>query len=339
MAVTDSAPLYMEVVKRILKELRISQQVTGEPFDYFTFKNRLEMEELTVAQKGPLKQRMDTLESFMVQRARFGKNRAATPCGIDWTPKVCHIPCPRRTLRAFTKQKQQASQLTIVDLSCPCVTADTACSLFNICLSLFLEQPSSVGRVIALDEAHKYMTASESPECATLTTLLLETIRLQRHLGARVIIATQEPTVSPAMLDLCSVTIVHRFSSPAWLRTLREHLAGASTAGLTLRKLQDRVGGSAAEDGEGLGESEGKGPAANGALSLQTKDPAFDLFGTIVGLRPGEGLLFAPNAVLEVGPPVEGRGSARVKRLDHGILKIRIRQRVTADGGRSVMAG
>lgn len=35
------------------------------------------------------------------------------------------------------------------------MSPDTACSLFNICLGLFLEQDASVGRVVALDEAHK----------------------------------------------------------------------------------------------------------------------------------------------------------------------------------------
>ena len=43
----------------------------------------------------------------------------------------------------------------IVDLSCPCVTAEGACALFNMCLSLFLEQQTTTGRVVALDEAHK----------------------------------------------------------------------------------------------------------------------------------------------------------------------------------------
>jgi hypothetical protein len=49
----------------------------------------------------------------------------------------------------------EPGSLTIVDLSCPCVTAEAACSLFNICLNLFLEQATSIGQVIALDEAHK----------------------------------------------------------------------------------------------------------------------------------------------------------------------------------------
>ena len=59
------------------------------------------------------------------------------------------------------------------------------------------------------------------------TQSLLTVIREQRHKGARVIIATQEPTISPKLLDLCSMTFVHRFTSPEWLETLKKHLAAA----------------------------------------------------------------------------------------------------------------
>lgn len=62
----------------------------------------------------------------------------------------------------------------------------------------------------------------------TLTESLLSVIRQQRHLASRIIIATQEPTISPALLDLCSMTIVHGFTSPAWLKSLENHLAGVS---------------------------------------------------------------------------------------------------------------
>ena len=42
-----------------------------------------------------------------------------------------------------------------MDLSCPCISAETACSMFNTCLSIFLEQDMTTGRVVVLDEAHK----------------------------------------------------------------------------------------------------------------------------------------------------------------------------------------
>ncbi|KAG9243542.1 hypothetical protein BJ878DRAFT_535151 [Calycina marina] len=72
-----------------------------------------------------------------------------------------------------------------------------------------------------------YMNASA--EALTLTNTLLSTIRLQRHLGARIIISTQEPTISPALLELCSINIAHRFTSPEWLRSFKGHLAALAT--------------------------------------------------------------------------------------------------------------
>ncbi|KAJ6443238.1 P-loop containing nucleoside triphosphate hydrolase [Purpureocillium lavendulum] len=322
-------PLYLHVVTRILRQLRVSQQNANASFNYAAFKNSLEAEDLTPGQWCPLQQRLDTLESFMASEQVFtgpGKKKRAAAMGrrgSDWAPKP--------------------GQLTIIDLSCPCVTAEAACALFNICLSLFLEQTSVVGRVVALDEAHKYMT--DSAECDTLTKALLTTIRLQRHQGARVIISTQEPTISPKLLDLCSVTIVHRFTSPDWLRALKSHLAGATV-------LNQGYGVAKHEDG-----------------SLMHPDIGMELFSQIVGLRTGEALLFAPSAVVGVrrfahesvstetsSSEVKSEDShatavdhddgsekaiaiSELVRLGHGVMKIRIRKRITQDGGRSVMAG
>ena len=156
----------------------------------------------------------------------------------------------------------------------------------------------------------QYMNASS--EASTLTETLLATIRLQRHLGARIIISTQEPTISPALLDLSSVTIVHRFTSPEWLKTLEGHLAGAAS------KLLLRT-----DDTEG-GEQQ---------ISIATK-----VFREIIKLRVGEALLFSPSAVIGVD---EGAGKTRadaLQRLGAGFLKIRVRSRLTDDGGKSVMA-
>ncbi|KAJ6436754.1 Nitrogen assimilation transcription factor nit-4 [Purpureocillium lavendulum] len=135
-------PLYLHVVTRILRELRITQQQHHSSFNYLAFKEALEAEDLTAGQRCPLQQRLDTLESFLVNeqvsqvQASSNKKKSAASIkrGTNWAPV--------------------AGQLTIVDLSCPCVTAEAACALFNICLSLFLEQPSTIGRVVALDEAH-----------------------------------------------------------------------------------------------------------------------------------------------------------------------------------------
>lgn len=183
--------------------------------------------------------------------------------------------------------------MTIVDLSCPCITAEIACSLFGVCLSLFLEQPSDVGRVIALDEAHKYM--NDSSECQALTNTLLHTIRMQRHLGARVIISTQEPTISTKLLDLCSLTIVHRFTSPEWLNALKQHLAGAST------HVSADEGKNELSTKQGL---DGVRP-----VSLKGEDYISALFSQIVSLRTGEALIFAPSAIIGVETPEPSIGT------------------------------
>ncbi|KAK2016732.1 hypothetical protein LZ32DRAFT_577841 [Colletotrichum eremochloae] len=289
MAVGDgSMPLYLHVVTRILRDMRLEQQSKGLAFGYLTFKKKLAKADLTPAQKAPLNQRLDTLESFMA-------NAKGTEKPIDWEPK--------------------AGQLTIVDLSCPCVTAEMACLLFNICLSLFLEKKSRVGRVVALDEAHKYM--QESSESKTLTNSLLSTIRLQRHLGVRVFISTQEPTVSPKLLDLCSMTVVHRFTSPDWLHTLRGHLAGISSFSGILPEEQDL-------DGE-------VSPVVVGG-----KDPAGELFAKIVSLQTGQALVFAPSAIIGLGEQKNGAAAA-IRRLAQRPLMVKVRSRLTQDGGKTVM--
>jgi hypothetical protein len=200
------------------------------------------------------------------------------------------------------------------------MTSEAASALFNMCLSLYLEQETEIGRIVALDEAHKvippsmnskltltickYMSAGEDP----LTNTLLSTIRLQRHKGTRIFISTQEPTVSPKLLDLCSMTIVHRFSSPEWLKCLREHIA---------------------------------------ALSFAEKTDAGKVIMDIVQLSAGEALLFAPEARIDgAAKKVDGSGVGGgnesglmdFEKLGMKYLKIKIRGRTTADGGKSVMA-
>ncbi|KXG52872.1 uncharacterized protein PGRI_081280 [Penicillium griseofulvum] len=290
-------PLYMHTVQRILREMRILQQNTGSQFDYWNFKKRILGSGLLQGQLEPLMQRLDTLESFMPPKQtptnkQANKKKASfREAGSNWTPK--------------------ASQLTIVDLSCPCISSDTACSLFNICFGIFMEQDTKVGRIVALDEAHKYM--KDSIEARGFTDTLLSTVRLQRHLGARILISTQEPTISSDLLSLCSVTIVHRFSSPAWVRALQAHVAAAAL-GVQL----DREGPDYDDD-----------HSENPRISKK-----FALFHQIVHLRVGEALLFSPSAIS--GGASEG--SQALRTLGSGYMVIKVRDRLTKDGGKSVLA-
>jgi hypothetical protein len=136
------------------------------------------------------------------------------------------------------------------------------------------------------------------------TENLLTVIRQQRHLATRVIIATQEPTISPKLLDLSSMTIVHRFTSPEWFRKLQAHLAAITVA-----------------DGD-------------------SQKNVRDIMGTIVNLDAGQALLFSPTAMLGVERRVDGEGKETLKaeKLGMRYVEMRVRQRLTVDGGKSITA-
>ena len=66
---------------------------------------------------------------------------------------------------------------------------------------------------------------TDTPASKALTESLLSLVRQQRHYGARVLISTQEPTVSPRLIDLGAMAVVHRFSSPEWMNVLKKHIS------------------------------------------------------------------------------------------------------------------
>jgi hypothetical protein len=148
---------------------------------------------------------------------------------------------------------------------------------------------------------------NSSIEAQGFTETLLSAVRLQRHLGVRMIISTQEPTVSTSLLNLCSVIIVHRFTSPEWLRVLHKHLAGAVENPFSAQAHSDTAG-----------------PQSE------------TLFEQIVALRVGEALLFAPTAI--VGASLCDDGHVTFHQLRHGNLHVKIRSRLTSDGGRSILS-
>jgi hypothetical protein len=98
MAVESSGgtvPLYMHTLQRILREMRITQQQTGSKFDYLGFKRQILQCGLTPAQLDPLKQRLDTLESFMPRSQTtssslgpVSEKKIAKSKGTKWTPTV-----------------------------------------------------------------------------------------------------------------------------------------------------------------------------------------------------------------------------------------------------------
>ncbi|KII95332.1 hypothetical protein PLICRDRAFT_169996 [Plicaturopsis crispa FD-325 SS-3] len=195
---SDSAPLYIQVILSLLRDL-------GEKFTYQAFTQQLEIKkrDFNPAQSAGLEQRMALLTAFM-DKTKRGNNSAA-PSRF----------CP--------------GQLTIIDLSDPFIDPASACGLFEIITRLFVRADVGTGKVLLVDEAHKYLSANKGS--SGLTKSLLTLTREQRHLAMRVIISTQEPTVvPPVLLDLCTVAILHRFSSPAWWEHLSKHVSADLSA-------------------------------------------------------------------------------------------------------------
>ncbi|KAG8955704.1 hypothetical protein FRC04_007695 [Tulasnella sp. 424] len=199
----NEPPLYVQIILSSLERLigtngdfmlqNILREL-GETFTYTRFKLKLEERAQTFnpAQKAMCDQRLSLLESFLEhdgKRARF-----------------------------------KAGEVTIIDLTDPFINAAGACSLFEIITRLFIRAKVDTGKVLVVDEAHKYLTKDQGSE--VLTQTLLSIVRQQRHLGTRLILSTQEPTVVPeALLDLCSITIMHRFSSITWFNHLAKHVS------------------------------------------------------------------------------------------------------------------
>lgn len=118
----------------ILRKMAIESQGLGA-FDYTAFKNELSATKFTSGQDSPIKLRLHLLESFMKRCEQTSKILANT----------------ENNLLAGTP-----GSLTIVDLTDPVIDPDSACALFDICLSVFIQQTQG-GKIVALDEAHNYM--------------------------------------------------------------------------------------------------------------------------------------------------------------------------------------
>lgn len=198
-------------------------------FNYSDFATRLADAGFTDMQNGPLNLRLDLLESYVDVPPRLATVQRDTPSTHNNGKNKQNPPVKQVTYKPRQPHNQpdflrgKPGTLTIVDLTDPVVDSDTACVLFDICLSIFVSQ-TSCGKIVALDDAHNYMGETNAA-AAQFTERLLKTIREQRHQGARVVIATQEPSVNPRLLDLCNITMVHRCTSPAWFAVLKKHIA------------------------------------------------------------------------------------------------------------------
>ena len=116
----------------------------------------------------------------------------------------------------------QAGRTIVVDLRDAWIEKDQALELFVVLMNVFgaagrdEEGHTSFNRLMVLDEAHKYVSEPE------LVDHLVETVREMRHLGTTVVVASQDPPSIPrTVLELSTVVVCHRMTSPQWVKHLR----------------------------------------------------------------------------------------------------------------------
>ena len=136
-------------VCRILRSMAMRNHYTAG-LNYQGFKDKLALEKFNDGQRAMLSTRLQLLESFMYPRK-----------GIKWINE--DDARERAKIAKAGIWSFQSGSLTIVDLSCPFVDESAACAMFNICLAIFLEDREKIGRIVALDEAHKVRKVLYAP--------------------------------------------------------------------------------------------------------------------------------------------------------------------------------
>ena len=113
--------------------------------------------------------------------------------------------------------------LIAVDLTDPLLSPDEANGIFQVLLEQFRNvKVGTRGKLVALDEAHKFMSGSGTDG---LSDSIVDTVRLMRHEGIRVAISTQNPMVlAPELLELVTIAVIHRFHSADWFTYLSKKI-------------------------------------------------------------------------------------------------------------------
>lgn len=113
-------------------------------------------------------------------------------------------------------------RLVVVDLRDKYISKDDALGMFMIIQRLFADirsEGSAFNKLIVFDEAHNYMGTDFVED-------ILKGIRLMRHKGNSIVLASQDPESVPVkVIELSSIVILHKMSSPNWLRHIKKSLA------------------------------------------------------------------------------------------------------------------
>ena len=154
------------------------------------------------SQKGPLDQRIGLLESLVAE-----------------SPKNAELVAESMDLTTATKQ---GIHFIIADLTDPLLSKEEANSIFQVLSEQFRALPTKGGKVLCLDEAHKYM---DGVKADGLSEAIVNAARLMRHDGIRLVVSTQSPkALAPELLELVTIACLHHFHSPDWWSYLQSKL-------------------------------------------------------------------------------------------------------------------
>ncbi len=124
-------------------------------------------------------------------------------------------------------------RVLVVDLRDGFLPASDALGLFVVLMQLFSEAQDGdqrFNKLVVFDEAHKYTTDPD------LVSGMVDSVRLMRHKGMSVLVASQDPPSVPIpLVELSDLVILHKFNSPAWLKHLQK--ANTALSDLTPAKL------------------------------------------------------------------------------------------------------
>ncbi|KAJ3123097.1 tetrahydrofolate synthase [Nowakowskiella sp. JEL0407] len=347
----DKIPLYVHSVMNLLREL-------GEEFTWEEFVERMSEVKryFNPSQLQMYEQRMGILKSFLWEEQ---PEDALKTWGVGNDTVTEDVTAADWYKSRFSSA---VSGMVICDLSDPFLSAEIACSLFDIVLGLFIASGESdgveigseaprfsadddylfakpgYGKVVVMDEAHKYLNSSGALTAVNssdrLTNTLLTMMRLQRHMGMRIVISTQEPTAIPSkMLDLANMFIIHRFNSPHWFSYLSKHFSCDVNEG-GWEELFDvivrlKTGNAVLIANQALVLSQGQ-IAEVGCEKTRELDE-WDL------QQSGENE-WGNEENNEKEDVAKKASNAKTTTLGRGYLVVSTRKRITMDGGASVMA-
>ncbi|MFE2864963.1 hypothetical protein [Embleya sp. NPDC059259] len=124
-------------------------------------------------------------------------------------------------------------RLIVVDLRSDDIEKSDALALFVVLMHLFSEATDGerlFNKLVVFDEAHKYADSGD------LVSGLVSSVREMRHKGMSVLVASQDPPSVPSeLIELSTQMVLHRFTSPAWLKHLQK--VNAALSGLNADKL------------------------------------------------------------------------------------------------------